>query len=288
MENLRGIGLMILSMAGFSLADMFIKGVSSSLPVGEILLVMGSGGAVIFGFWARLRGEHVLSRDIYSPLILLRSGGEMTGTFGFITALALTPISSASAILQAAPLAVTMGAALFLHEPVGWRRWSAIAVGFVGVLIVIRPGMAGFQGASLFAVLAVVGLSTRDLATRAAPRDISSIRLGTYGFATLIPTGAVLLWLNGPWVSPDIMQSLGLLAAVVLGVAGYYALTLAMRLGDVAIITPFRYVRIIFAMIIGAAVFHERLDIWIITGSGIIIGSGLYTFARERRQRAAA
>ena len=285
MENLRGIGLMILSMAGFSLADMFIKNVSSVVPVGEILLILGVGGAGIFGVWASLRGERILSRDILSPLIVTRNIGEMIGTFGFVTALALTPISSASAILQASPLAVTLGAALFMGEQVGWRRWSAIAVGFVGVLIVIRPGLAGFQPASMFAVLAVIGLSVRDLATRAAPIGISSIRLGTYGFATLIPAGALILWFNGPAVAPDLMQSLALLAALVLDVAGYYALTLAMRMGDVSIITPFRYVRILFAAIAGVFFFSEQLDIWIILGSAVIIGSGLYTFARERRRR---
>jgi drug/metabolite transporter (DMT)-like permease len=285
MENIRGIALMILSMAGFSVADMFVKGVSDRIPVGEVLLVLGLGGAVIFAIWAKLKGEAVFSRDFLSPLILLRSAGEVVGTFGFVTALALTPLSSASTILQATPLAVTLGAALFLQEAVGWRRWSAIVVGFFGVLIIIRPGLEGFQPASLFAVLSVVGLSVRDLATRAAPKGLSSIRLGTYGFAVLIPVGLGLLAFQGGPVQPDTTEALALLAVLVLDVAGYYALTLAMRMGDVAIITPFRYVRIVFAISLGYLAFGESLDFYTAIGAAIIIGSGLYTFARERRRR---
>lgn len=173
MENLRGIGLMVASMAGFALADMFIKGVSGRIPVGEILLVIGIGGTLIFAISAISRGEAVIARDFFSPVILIKNLGEMIGTFGFVTALALTPISTVSAILQATLLAVTLGAAIFMQEAVGWRRWSAITVGLIGVLIIIRPGLAGFETASLFAVLAVFGLSIRDLATRAAPKSLS-------------------------------------------------------------------------------------------------------------------
>ena len=116
MENIRGIGLMVLAMAGFALADMFIKSVSSHIPVGEILLFIGTGGTLFFAAMAGRNGEAVVSRDLFSGLILLRTLGEMAGTFGFVTALVLIPISTASAILQATPLAVTLGAALFMGE----------------------------------------------------------------------------------------------------------------------------------------------------------------------------
>ncbi len=287
MENLRGIVLMVVSMAGFALADTFIKLISDEIPVGEMLLVIGLGGTAIFMVWAKMSGLAMFKRDFFSPLILIRSAGEMIGTFGFVTALALTPLSSASAILQATPLAVTLGAALFMQEQVGWRRWSATLIGFIGVVMIIRPGLAGFQPASLFALLAVVGLSIRDLATRATPRDMPSIRLGIYGFAALIPSGAVLLAINGPAVLPSPIQSAALLATIVLDVAGYYALTLAMRMGDVSIITPFRYSRILLAIAIGMTVFGERPDLWTLIGSAVVIASGLYIFAREGRHRAA-
>ncbi len=288
MENLRGILLMVASMAGFALADMFIKGVTTSVPVGLVLLVLGVGGTLGFSALALVSGERPIGRDLFSPLIMLRNLGEMLGTFGFVTAIALTPLASASAIIQAMPLAITLGAALFMAEPVGWRRWSAIVVGFAGVLMVIRPGLDGFEPASLFAVLAVVGLSMRDLATRAAPGGISPLRLSVYGFLTLVPSSLVLLAFDPVTQAPSPGQWGALLAALALDGAGYYALTLAMRMGDVSVITPFRYARILFAIAIGMAVFAERPDVWTIAGSVVIIASGLYTFARERMRRAAA
>ncbi len=288
MENLRGIILMVASMAGFALAAMFIKGVTTSVPVGLVLLVLGVGGTLGFSALALASGERPIGRDLFSPLIMLRNLGEMLGTFGFVTAIALTPLASASAIIQAMPLAITLGAALFMREPVGWRRWSAIIIGFAGVLMVIRPGLSGFQPASLFAVLAVVGLSLRDLATRAAPGGISPLRLSVYGFITLIPSSLVLLAFDPVTQPPSPGQWGALLAALALDGAGYYALTLAMRMGDVSVITPFRYARILFAIAIGMAVFAERPDAWTIAGSVVIIGSGLYTFMREHMRRSAA
>ena len=212
-----------------------------------------------------------------------RNLGEIVGTLAFVCAVAFTPLAQASAILQATPLAVTLGAALFLGEQVGWRRWSAIVVGFVGVLIVIRPGTAGFSVLSLFAVVAVLGLAARDVVTRRVPRTITSMQLATYGFAAIIPAGAGALFFQGPWQAlalPDLARIGG---ALVFGTAGYYALIAAMRLGEVAVITPFRYTRLIFAMAIGWAVFAEPTDAWTLAGGAVIVASGLYTLARQRR-----
>jgi drug/metabolite transporter (DMT)-like permease len=283
MENLRAIALMVLSMAGFAIEDMLIKYIALEMPTGQFLMLIGAGGALIFTLMAWRQGQAVLSADFLRPTIIIRNLGEVIGTLGFVTALVLTPLSSASAILQATPLAVTLGAALFLREAVGWRRWSAILIGFCGVVAVIRPGLEGFQPASLFAVLGVIGLATRDVATRATPATISSLVLSAHGFGMLVPAGAFLLWISGGAVAPS-AQGYGLLfAALIIGVSAYYALTLSMRLGDVAVVTPFRYVRLVFALFIGVTVFHEQLDAWTLGGAAIIILSGLYTFFRERQ-----
>ena len=283
MENLRAIALMVLSMAGFAIEDMLIKYIALEMPTGQFLMLIGAGGALIFTLMAWRQGQAVLSADFLRPTIIIRNLGEVIGTLGFVTALVLTPLSSASAILQATPLAVTLGAALFLREAVGWRRWSAILIGFCGVVAVIRPGLEGFQPASLFAVLGVIGLATRDVATRATPATISSLVLSAHGGGMLVPAGAVLLWISGGAVAPS-AQGYGLLfAALIIGVSAYYALTLSMRLGDVAVVTPFRYVRLVFALFIGVTVFHEQPDAWTLGGAAIIILSGLYTFFRERQ-----
>ena len=283
MENLRAIALMVLSMAGFAIEDMLIKYIALEMPTGQFLMLIGAGGALIFTLMAWRQGQAVLSADFLRPTIIIHNLGEVIGTLGFVTALVLTPLSSASAILQATPLAVTLGAALFLREAVGWRRWSAILIGFCGVVAVIRPGLEGFQPASLFAVLGVIGLATRDVATRATPATISSLVLSAHGFGMLVPAGAFLLWISGGAVAPS-AQGYGLLfAALIIGVSAYYALTLSMRLGDVAVVTPFRYVRLVFALFIGVTVFHEQPDAWTLGGAAIIILSGLYTFFRERQ-----
>ncbi|MET4127208.1 DMT family transporter [Roseovarius sp. MBR-6] len=285
MENLRGSVLMVLAMAGFALEDMFIKRLTADLPVGQIVIMIGLGGALVFGAITRAQGRRLWSRDLLARSVLLRNFGELTGTMGFVLAIALTPLSSASAILQATPLAVTLGAAVFLGAQVGWRRWSAILVGFAGVLMVIRPGVAGFEPASLFAVMAVIGLATRDLATRAVPRAISSMQLSTYAFATLVPTGALLLPFGVAPVMPAGTEIRDLALALVCAVAAYYAIVAAMRVGEVAVVTPFRYTRLIFALIIGVTVFGERPDLWTLIGAGVIVASGLYTLMREARVR---
>jgi drug/metabolite transporter (DMT)-like permease len=283
MDNLRGSMLMVLAMAGFALEDMFIKRLAAAMPVGQIIALVGLGGAVIFAAICAAQGRRLWSRDLLARPVILRNLGEMAGTLCFVSAIALTPLSQASAIIQAMPLAVTLGAALFLGAPVGWRRWTAILAGFAGVLMVVRPGLAGFAPASLFAVAAVIALATRDLATRAVPPTISSMQLSAYAFATLVPTGAVLLAVSGGPVAVDAGGARDLALALLCAVAAYYAIVAAMRVGEVAVVTPFRYTRLVFALIIGVAVFGERPDPWTLIGAAVIVASGVYTILREAR-----
>jgi drug/metabolite transporter (DMT)-like permease len=284
MDNLRGAVLMVLAMLGFAIEDMFIKLMAGALPTWQIIGSLGFGGALIFAGLTLSRGQPLLARSFLSPAIFLRSAGELVGTIGFMTAIALTPISSASAILQATPLAVTLGAALFLKEPVGWRRWSAIAAGFLGVMLVIRPGMDGFNVLSLFAVMGVVGLSLRDLMTRMVPPEISSYQLSFLGFVTLVPA-SVLLSLFSPraFVMPSAMILTQLGGMVLLGVVSYYAIVAAMRVGEVSYVSPFRYSRLVFALVVGVTVFGERPDALMLIGSAIIVASGIYSVWRERK-----
>jgi drug/metabolite transporter (DMT)-like permease len=194
--------------------------------------------------------------------------------------------------LQATPLVVVMGAALFLGERIGWQRWCAILIGFMGVLIIIRPGLESFEISSLLAIIGMFGFAGRDLATRAASPVLSHLQLSIYGFFILIPTGLFMLIFNiGPDVNdltnqgfiwPDLMSNLKILAATTFGVMAYYWLTIAMRNGDVSVVAPFRYTRIIFALILGAAVFGERPDNLTLFGIVIIVASGLFTLLRSK------
>ncbi len=284
-DNQRGGLFMIAAMAGFAIEDMFLKTAAQQVPVGQILMIFGTGGAIGFAVLAKRQGARLLNPAIFSRAILLRAFFEVMGRLFFTLALALTPLSSVSAILQATPLVVVAGAALFFGEKVGWRRWSAIAAGFVGVLVVLRPGMDGFTPLSVLAVLGMLGFAGRDLATRAAPKTLSNLTLGVYGFAVLVPTGAALLAWTGGAVVPDAQAGFALAAGTMVGIAAYFALTVAMRTGEVSLVTPFRYTRLLFALILSVLVFAERPDMATLLGSAIIVGSGIYTLLRGRKAR---
>ncbi|MBM9596073.1 DMT family transporter [Roseitranquillus sediminis] len=288
MDNRRGILLMVAAMAGFAVEDMFVKAASATVPVGQIIAVIGLAGLVAFALLVWRQGQSLLSPALLTGPVMLRNLGEAVGTVGFVMAIVLTPLTSASAILQATPLVITAGAALFLGEDVRWRRWTAIAFGLVGVLMIVRPGLEGFMPASLFAVVGVAGLSLRDLATRVVPREVSSAQLSAWAFATAIVTGTILALIGGaPLALPSAGAAAMLLGAAAFGLAAYWAITQSMRAGELSVVAPFRYTRLIFALILGALAFGERPDVWTLAGAALIIGSGLYTLSRERRTRRA-
>lgn len=289
MENLRGALFMTLAMAGFAIEDSFIKVLATVLPTWQIVLILGVGGSLMFGVLTVARGERLWSAQMLSAPVILRNIGELLGVLGMVTALAKSDLSSVSAILQALPLMVTMGAALFLNEPVGWRRWGAVGIGFAGVLLIVRPGLDGFDGNALYAVIAVVGLAIRDVATRKITKDLSSGQLSYLAFLVAVPASIILSAATGsPWVALSGWAWGYAGATIALGGFAYVTLIQATRIGDISFVTPFRYTRIVFALIAGFLVFGERPDTLMLIGTAIIIGSGLYTFARERLRASAA
>lgn len=284
MDNLRGALIMVLAMLGFAIEDSFVKLLAEDMPVGQIMGLLGIGAAAIFAVMVRAQDQVLFPRAALSRPVLLRNAGELFGTLGFILAIALIPLSTASAILQATPLVVTLGAALFLGDPVGWRRWTAILVGFAGVLLVIRPGLEGFDLLSLFALQGVIGLAIRDLATRRVPATTSSMQLSFLAFLVLIPTGAILMVVSGtPLIRPEPMHWLLMAGAVSFGVVSYYGIVVAMRIGEISFVTPFRYSRLVFALFISILAFSETVDALTFVGAAIIVASGIYTVWRERR-----
>ncbi len=274
---------MALSMAAFAIEDMFVKTSSKTLPLGEILILFGLGGTLVFVLLCIHNSEAIFNKALFSRPIIIRAICEMTGRLCFTVAIALTPLSSASAILQATPLVVVLGAALFLSEQVGWRRWLAICIGFTGVLMILRPGIEGFEWASMFAVVGTLGFAGRDLATRAAPPVFTNYQLGVYGFLILIPTGLIMAPFTGGIVIPDSTSSLYIVGAICFGTAAYQSLTIAMRSGEVSVVAPFRYTRLIFAFILGFLVFSEQPDFMTIVGSAIVVISGIYSLLLTSR-----
>ncbi len=284
MDNLRGSVLMVLAMLLFAIEDMFIKQMSGAIPIGQITVILAMGGVIVFGTAAMIKEPGALFDHFFHPAVVGRNLCDAIGSIGFLTALALTPISTASAILQATPLWVTVGAAILFGETIGWRRWTATLVGLFGVLLIIRPGMEGFDANALFAVVAVIGLGSRDLFTRRLPPNISTIKVSVYAFVSLIPAGIAMHLVQGdPIAIPNAPNTLRMIAAILIGIAAYYTIVAATRIGDVSLISPFRYSRIVFALFIGVFAFGERPDVLTLLGAFIIVTSGLYTLWRESR-----
>ncbi|WP_269583317.1 DMT family transporter [Roseibium sp. Sym1] len=284
--NVAGSLWMIAAMGAFALEDAFVKRAALQLPVSEILLLFGLGGALAFWALAAMNREPIFSRDVTSRVMRIRFVFELVGRLFYVLALALTPLSSTTAILQAAPIFVVLGAALFFGETVGWRRWTAIFTGLFGVLIVLRPTGDSFSMLSLLAVIGMLGFSGRDLASRAAPASLSTNILGFYGFVTIIVAGLVFgLWDRTPLILPSASALTALAAAVGCGVFAYGALMKAMRTGEVATVTPFRYSRLLFGVLLGVIWFEESIDAQMLIGCGIIVGSGLFILWRGNKAR---
>lgn len=282
-DNFRGSLYMTASMAGFAAEDAFLKAASQHIPVGEAILIMGLIGIAVFSLIARRAGQPPIPASILSRTMALRSGFEICGRLFYALAIALTPISVASAILQATPLIVVLGAAVIFGEKVGLARWLLIVLGFVGVLVILRPGVAGFDALSLLTVAAMLGFAGRDLATRAAPPALSNAQLGVVGFIMLALSGVVILAVSGGASLPEV-QTLGLIAgAALFGISAYAALTAAMRTGTVSVVTPFRYTRLLFAMVLGVVLFGERPDAATLLGSAIIVSCGVLILTQNRR-----
>jgi drug/metabolite transporter (DMT)-like permease len=284
-DNLKGAAFMLVSMACFAVEDTLIKSVSTRLPVPEILILFGLAGTLIFTVLTWMRGEKVFNADLRHPALLIRACFEVLGRVFYTLSLALTSLSATSAILQATPLLVAAAAAILFREKISKGRWGLIAIGFVGVLMVLRPGLAGFSALSILAVLGMIGFAGRDLATRAAPSGLSYAQLGVYGFAALLLSGLILLPWDTTLIAPSRIDWLLLMAATVIGVIAYTAITLAMRIGEISVVTPFRYSRLVFAMILAAFVFGERPDAMELAGGTVIVLSGLALMLSARKRR---
>ncbi|WP_375255252.1 DMT family transporter [Yoonia sp.] len=289
MDNIRGAAFMVFSMFCFAVEDALIKLLAEAMPVGQILSLICLGGLILFLCWSKFKGENLWQPAYLDTKVVLRSFSDVAGAMMFVTSLTLIPLTTASAVIQATPLVVAMGAAVFLGQGIGWRRWIAILIGFAGVLIIIRPGMEGFTPATLLAVGGMLGLAARDLFTRGLTVTLSGTQLAIHTFALIVPAGFILMYLQGqtPTV-PDTRDTLILIAAIFISMIAYLAIVAATRGGNAGIISSFRYSRMIFALIIGYLVFAEVPDAVTLIGAGIIVTSGIYTLRRETKLRRAS
>ena len=276
---------MALSMLAFVLNDGLMKAVFDSMSIYQAIFLRGLITVPLLALLAWLKGALIVRIAPRNRLLVtLRVAAEVGATIGFLTALKHMPLANVTAILQVLPLTVTMAAALFLGEKVGWRRWLAIAIGLTGVMIIIRPGMEGFSVYSIWALVAVGCVTIREIATRKLSADLPSLPVALATAIAIGGLGAVML----PAVewAPVSASALSLICGASLAIIGGYLFSvMTIRIGDIGFVAPFRYTAMVWALILGLLMFGEIPDMPMMTGTVIIILTGLYLLHRERSVR---
>ncbi|WP_425039695.1 DMT family transporter [Primorskyibacter sp. S187A] len=283
--NVRGACLMMASMAAFTMNDALLKLTGGAVPLMQLLFVRGILASFLLYGLARslgaLRGQ--VTRHDWT-LIGIRSGAEIGAAYFFLTALFNMPLANVTAILQVLPLTVTMGAAMFFGEAVGWRRWLAIGIGFLGMVLIVQPGTEGFNVWSIYALIAVVFVTIRDLATRRMSRSVPSL-LVTLAAAVAVTCFAGVASLGQGWAEISPLNGIYIVASAVFILGGYLFSVMVMRVGEISFIAPFRYTALIWALVLGWFVFGDWPEPMIIMGAVLIVVTGLFTLTRETRHR---
>jgi drug/metabolite transporter (DMT)-like permease len=285
-ENMTGALFMCGSMAGFAFNDAAIKYASAGIGIYQSIFVRGVFAIILIGIIAWRKGVFKAmpsARD--SKLIAWRSLWEVGGTLTFLTALFYLPIANITALLQALPLTVTLAAAWFLNESIGWRRGVAIFIGFIGVLLIVQPGTDGFNAYSILGLVCVLFVTARDLVVRQFSKSVSSLFVSFVTALVITIVGGVLTVVYEGWV-PMVASEVALLAvAGCLIFAGYFFSVAAMRVGEVSFVTPFRYTVMVWAITLGYFIWGDVPNALTLIGMTIVIGMGLFTFWREASLR---
>ena len=274
-----------LTMAGvfmFTCVDVFIKFLSPGLPIGQVLIAFGAGTAVIFWLMAIGTRQRIFDNRYLHKATMFRGISEMVGGLALVVALSNAALSTVTAIMQTAPLVLTIMAVIFLKEVIGVSRILAILFGFLGVLIIIRPSAGGFDVYTVCALIGVIGLAGRDFSARLLPDNLSVIGLSFFGSLSVILAGSLLMVFSGGWVLPNSKETFYCVAMAASGGVGLWCMSTSIRLVDVSAVSPYRYTRIIFGTVAGVIIFGEKIDTLTILGGLIIVFSGLYGWSRER------
>lgn len=285
--NMRAVLAMVAAMLIFSISDVMMKIVGARMPIGELLLLRGvMASALIVPLALALCGPDQF-RAVATPRVLWRSLAEAVCSVLYFIALITMPLADAAAVAQFAPLAVMAGAALFLGEPVGWRRWTAAGVGFVGVLLIIKPATSAFQPAALIMMGSNLFVAMRDLITRGLPPTTPTVLVAAMAMLAVTLAGLLMLPF-GTWHAPSPAEWAMLFASSLAVIAGFLLTILAMRSGDIGLVSPFRYSFMVFATLASLIFFGEAPDLWSRGGIALILLAGLYSIYRERKRRAAS
>ncbi|MFD0859188.1 DMT family transporter [Roseovarius aquimarinus] len=282
-DNMIGALLMMGAMAAYTINDTLMKTLAGTVPLFQVIFLRGCLTSVAVGVIAWRMGafsRRVSRRD--SGAIALRVAGEVAGTYFFLTALYHMPLANVTAILQSLPLALTLAAAVFLREPVGWKRITAVLAGFIGILMIVQPGAEGFNVYALYGLAAVVCVTVRDLATRQLSRETSSM-LVTFATSVTVMTVFGIASAADDWAPMSAEAWATVAGAAVLIIAGYLASIMVVRVGEISFTAPFRYTAILWALLLGWLVFGDWPEPLVLLGAGIVVASGIFTLYREAR-----
>lgn len=279
--NVRAAIFMLLAMATFTIGDTITKYVVRDIGSVQYMLVRGVMASLIIGFIAWRSGA--LRQPSFDLMTILRVLGEVLATITYIYSLAHLSQVFCSAVFQSTPLLVTMAAALFLGEKVGWRRWTCIGIGFIGVLIILRPGTDGaISGWPIIVLLSSIGFAVlRDITTRRVPAHVSGLYLSFITAIAITITGGAMLPSSGGWQPTSPGNFALMLIAASLLLVGYHFIILAMREGEVSFVAPFRYSSLLWATLLSTVVFNQAPDIYTVIGSTLVVGSGIFMVYRE-------
>ena len=280
-SNLKSIILMIIAMGCFTFADLLIKIASETMPVGQIMILLGIGSSFVFLTLLWMKGETIRVSPLFNSAVILRNAGELIAATSMCLALAYVPISTIGAIIQIVPLMITAVAALFLGERVGVRRALAIGVGFLGALFIVQPGDANFDAMTGLVFVSAIGMTLRDVGTKLVSDSFSTLLLSFYSCVLFASSGVILLLFTGGASVPNTNMTVLFLAMVALGSLAVILMTEAVRLGDMSVVSPFRYSRLLFSLAAGVIILDERVNAMMLFGSILTIGAGLYIWRRE-------
>lgn len=281
--NLLGALLMVASMASFTINDTFLKLTGGVIPLFQLLFLRGVVTcSLILLTKGRLGALHfdISAQDWF--LIGVRAMTEVLIAYFFLSALFNMPLANVTAIMQVTPLAVTLASALILREAVGWRRMVAIIIGFLGVMLIVRPGTSDFNLYSIYALIAVAGVTARDLITRGLSPGVPSMTV-TLATAVAVLVASGLASFSEPWAAVSLAHAMMIIASAVFILGGYYFSIRVMRVGEVSFSAPFRYTGLIWALVLGWLVFGHWPGWLTLTGAGIVVATGVFTFYREQK-----
>jgi len=280
-ENFRGALIMMICMSAFVLNDAFVRLAGNSLPLAQILFIRGlitTGLLLAFAVHGGVLNLKVSKKDKWR--IFLRSIAEALTAYFFLTAVMKMPFANVTAILQILPMTVTLAAAFVFKEKVGIIRISLILTGFLGVVLIINPSADGFNLYAVYALIAVVLITIRDLITRQLSNEVPTL-VPTLSASVGVLLFSVILLINTPLQPLNSQNSLFIFLAAFFIVFGYYTAVLVMRSGEISFISPFRYSAILFALILGFIFFDEKPDITAFVGIVIVMLAGIVLMMRN-------